>query len=115
MSTPIPLQNLVADIVRDFPSAYVELDPFPSGVRVLYVVLGGREFELEYSSTRGTGVSENFADTPPFIGADEAFESLDEAVNRFKELLASAARGEQKSSPFAAMALHDKDISKQSP
>lgn len=112
MSTPVQLQNLVAEIVRDFPSARVELDPFPSGVRVLYVVLNGRDFELEYSPKRGTGVSENFEDTPPFIGADEAFDSLDEAITRFKELLASAARGEKKSSPFAAMALHDKDISK---
>lgn len=112
MSTPVQLQNLVAEIVRDFPAARVELDPFPSGVRVLYVELNGRDFELEYSPKRGTGVSENFEDTPPFIGADEAFDSLDEAINRFKDLLASAAHGEKKASPFAAMALHDKDISK---
>lgn len=112
MNTPVPLQHLIAEIARDFPSARVELDPYPSGLRVLYVVLNGREFELEYSPTRGTGVSENFEDTPPFIGHDEAFDSLEDAVARFKELLASAARGEKMSSPFATMALHDKSISK---
>ena len=112
MTTPIQLQTLVVEIVRDFPSAHVEWDPFSSGVGILYVTLKGREFELDYSPNQGTGVSENFGDTPPFIGHDQAFDSLDEAISRFKELLDSAARGETKSSPFAAMALHDKDISK---
>ena len=111
MNTPVPLQNLVTEIIRDLPSAQIELDPFPSGVCVLYVTLDGREFELDYSPTRGTGVSENFEDTPPFSGHDEAFDALDAAVTRFKELLASAAREEKKSSPFGAMALHDKGIS----
>ena len=112
MNTAVPLQHLVTEIIRDFPSAHIELDPFPSGGRVLYVTLNGREFELDYSPTRGTGVSENFEDTPPFIGHDAAFDALDDAVTRFKELLASAARGEKKSSPFGAMALHDNGISK---
>ena len=112
MTIPIQLQNLVAEIVRDFPSARIEFDPFPSGVCVLYAVLNGREFELEYSPQRGTGVSENFEDTPPFIGAEEGFDSLDEAISRFKEFLVSAARGEKRTSQFATMALHDKDISK---
>jgi len=107
MSTPIHLQKLVAEIVRDFPSAHVEWDPYSSGAGILYVTLKGREFELDYSPERGTGVSENFEDTPPFVGHDEAFDSLDRAVERFKELLASAARGE-KALPSAAMALHDK-------
>ena len=49
---------------------------------------------MEYSPTRGTGVSENFDDTPPFIGHDVAFDSLDEATNHFKSLLAEAARTE---------------------
>ena len=110
MNTPIQLQNLVTEIVRDFPSAHFEFDPFPSGVRVLYVTLEGRDFELEYNPKSATGVSENFEDTPPFIGHDEAFDSLEEAVERFRELLASAARGE-KASTTAAMVLHDKNPS----
>ena len=92
MSTPAQLQNLVTDIVRDFPAAQIEWDPFPSGVRVLYVTLNGRDFELEYNPKRGTGISENFDDTPPFIGHDVAFESLDEAAAHFKSLLADAVR-----------------------
>ena len=110
MSTPAQLQNLVPEIVRDFPSAHIEWEPFPSGVRVLYVTLNGRDFELDYSPKTGTGVSENFEDTPPFIGHDEAFDSLDQAAERLKELLASAARGE-KASRAAAMVLHDKNSS----
>jgi len=111
MTPPAQLQHLVTEIVRGFPSARIEFDPFPSGVCVVHVLLNGREFELDYSPERGTGVSENFDDTPPFIGADEAFESLDAATNRFKALLASAARGETRPSPFATMALHDKPSS----
>jgi hypothetical protein len=108
MTTPQPVQNLVAQILRDFPAAQLEFDPYPSGACVLNVALEGRQFELEYSPQRGAGVSENFADTPPFIGQDEAFDSLEAAAERLLEFLASAARGETKESPFAAMALHDK-------
>ena len=108
MTTPPQLQNLVAQILRDFPAAQMEFDPYPSGVCVLNVALAGRQFELEYNPASGTGVSENFTDTPPFIGHDEGFDSLDAAAGRFLELLASADRGEAKASPFAAMALHDK-------
>ena len=110
MSTPAQLQNLLGEIVRDFPSAQMEWDPFPSGVRVLYVSLNGRDFELDYNPKQGTGVSENFEDTPPFIGHDQAFDSLDQAIERFKEMLASAARGET-ASRTAAMALHDQNPS----
>ncbi|PWU08510.1 MAG: hypothetical protein C5B50_29450 [Verrucomicrobia bacterium] len=104
---PTELQVLLSEITRDFPAARIEWDPFPSGVRVLSLELNGRMFELEYHPTRGTGVSENFQDTPPFIGHDEAFDSLDEAISRFKELLSSAKRGE-KASRSAAMILQDK-------
>ncbi len=108
MNTPSQLEIFVAEIVRDFPSAHVGWDPFPSGVRVLNVELNGRDFELDYNPERGTGVSENFDDTPPFIGHDESFDSLEQAIQRFKELLSSAARGE-KASPAATLALHDEN------
>ena len=108
MSTPIQLQDLVADVAHAHPSAQLEFDPLPSGVCFFWVSLDGRNFVIEYDPKSGAGVSENFPDTPPFIGHDEAFPLLDEAVARFKELLASAARGETASSPFAAMALHDR-------
>jgi hypothetical protein len=110
MNAPVQLQKLVTEILQEFPSAQLEWDPLSSGVIILCVSLNGRDFELDYSPVRGTGLSENFDDTPPFIGHDEAFGSIDEAIRRFKELLASAARGESPSQT-AALALHDKPSS----
>ena len=84
-----------------FPQAQIDFDPLPSGVCWLNVWFGRRNFEMEYSPTRGTGVSENFDHTPPFIGHDEAFDSLDEAASHFKALLADAARTEAEHLPKA--------------
>ena len=111
MNTPIQLQELVAEIVRVYPTARFEFKPLPSGVCLLYVVLNGREFELDYSPNRVTGVSENFEDTPPFIGHDEVFPTIDEAIARFKAFLADAALNESAVSS-TAFVMHDKPISK---
>jgi hypothetical protein len=77
--------------VRSFPGAQLEFDPLPSGVCFLRVTLHERNFVLEYSPTQGVGVSENFPDTPPFVGHDFAFDRLAEGVVRFREFLQSAA------------------------
>ena len=106
MNTPSQLEILVAEIERDFPSARVDWDPFPSGDCVLFVELKGRDFELDYSPGSAIGVSEYIEDSPPVIGHDESFDSLEQAIQRLKELLASAARGES-SPPTPAMARHD--------
>ena len=111
MKNPIQLQDLVSEIVRDYPTARFDFKPLPSGVCLLYVVLNGREFELDYSPNRETGVSENFEDTPPFIGHDEVFPTIDEAIVRFKAFLADAALHESAASS-AAFVMHDKPISK---
>lgn len=92
MKAPQRLQQLVGEIIEEFPEARFEFNPLPSGVCWLNVSFGGRNFELEYSPTRGTGVSENFDDTPPFIGHDAAFDSLDDAAKHFKSLLTDAVR-----------------------
>jgi hypothetical protein len=104
MSAPVELQDLIAEIVRTHPSAHIEFDPVPSGVCFLWVSIGDRDFVIEYNPKRETGVSENFPDTPPFIGHDEAFASLADAIRRFKAMLAEAARTE----PANAFVLHDK-------
>ena len=85
----------------EFPQAQIEFDPLPSGVCWLNVWFGRRNFEMEFSPTRGTGVSENFDDTPPFIGHDAFYVSLDEAANHFKSLLADAAHTEAEHLPKA--------------
>jgi hypothetical protein len=88
MNTPLPLQDLVADIVHKHTSARLELEPLPSGVCFLWVWLGGRNFVLEFDPKLGAGVSENTSETPHFnAGHDRAFDSLEEAVNDFKRLL----------------------------
>ena len=106
MSIPKSLQRLVVEIMDEYAQAEIDLDPLPSGVCWLNVWFGRRNFELEFSPTRGTGVSENFDDTPPFIGHDTAFDSLDEAVAHFKSLLADAAHTEADHLPKAYV-LHD--------
>lgn len=104
MSAPVEMQDLVAEVIRTYPSAHVDFDPLPSGVCFLYVTVGARDFEIEYDPKRGVGVSENFPDTPPFIGHDEAFDSLSAGIGRFKSMLAEAARNE----PAGAYVLHEK-------
>ncbi len=111
MSTPRELQELVADIIRTYPSAQFEYDPLPSGVCLLAVSLNGRDFELDYSPKRETGVSENFPDTPPFVGHDEVFASLDAAVAHFKSLLADAELHGDPARTRSAYVMHDKPIS----
>lgn len=90
MQTPLPLQDLVSDIVHTHTSARLELEPLPSGVCFLWVWLGGRNFVLEFDPNRGAGVSENSSGSPAFAGHDSAFASLDEAVTDFKQLLNNA-------------------------
>ena|SRR5882762_6522189 len=101
MKTPDKIQDLVAEVVHRYSGAHIELDPLPTGVCFLWVSLGRRHLVLEYHPTEGTGVSENFDDTPPFIGHDVAHDSLDEAINHFKSLLADAAQTEADYQPQA--------------
>jgi len=107
MKTPQHIQDLVAEMVHLHSSAQLELDPLPSGVCFLWVTIGRRNFVLEHDPKAGTGVSENFPGTPPFVGHDEAFTSLEDAVSRFKSLLREAERTEADYSP-AAFVLNEK-------
>jgi hypothetical protein len=109
VTIPKALQHLVGEIMDQYPHAEINVDPLPSGVCWLSIWFGRRNFELEYSPTRGTGVSENFKDTPPFIGHDKAFDSLDEAVAHFKKLLTDAAHTEADHLP-KEYALHESPI-----
>jgi hypothetical protein len=94
MNTPKKIQDLIGDIAHLHPDGRLRYAPLPSGVCFLWVSIGHRNFVLEYHPTEGTGVSENVADTPPFVGHDEVFDSLAAAVVRFKALLADAERSE---------------------
>lgn len=93
MKTPKQIQDLIAEVAH-MPCDKLEFHPLPSGVCFLWVTIGCRHFVLEYAPKEGAGVSENFSDTPPFVGHDVAFNSLDEAINHFKTLLADAERTE---------------------
>jgi hypothetical protein len=108
MKTPKEIQDLIGEVAH-LPSGRLEFDPLPSGVCFLWVTIGRRNFVLEYHPKEGTGVSENFADTPPFVGHDAAFNSLDEAIKQFKSLLADAERTEADYEP-QAYALRDESI-----
>jgi len=112
MKVPKEIQQLVAAIMERFPQAQIDFEPLPSGVCWLNVWLGRRDFEMEYSPKRGTGISENFDDTPPFIGHDAAFDSFDEAAEHFKSLLADAARTEADHLPQAVVLREEHSTSK---
>jgi hypothetical protein len=90
MKTPQQIQDLVAEMVHAYPSAQLELDPLPSGVVFLWLTIEERNFCLEYHPTQGTGVSENLADTPAFSGHDHGFDSLDKAIEFFKQMISKA-------------------------
>ncbi len=109
MSAPRQLQDLISELAHDYPSAVLEFSPLPSGVCFLWTSLHGRDFVIEYDPKRGTGVSENFSDTPLGVGHDEAYDSLDEAITHFKNLMGSAVRHEAQLG--SALAFHDKPIS----
>ena len=110
MNSPRQLQDLVADVAHAHPGAQIDFDPLPSGVCFLWVTVNDRNFVIEYDPKDVTGVSENLPDTPPFVGHDEVFLSLDQAVARFKALLADAALHEP-AAASAAFVMHDKPIS----
>lgn len=94
MKTPDEIKGLMGAAMDLCPDASLKFDALPSGVCFLRVAIGRRHFVLEYHPVEGTGVSENFDDTPPFVGHDAVFPSLDQAVEHFKSLLANAAKAE---------------------
>ena len=92
MNPPTALQDLISEIAHSYPTAQIEFDPLPSEVCFLWVTLNQRNFVLEYHPTQGVGVSENRSDTPPFVGHDEAFDSLTAAIERFRTRLNEVAQ-----------------------
>jgi len=91
MTTPLQIQDLVAELVHAYPSAKLEFDPLPSGVCFLWLTVAGRNFCLEYHPRQGTGISENLPDTSPFSGHDQVFNALDPAIDFLKQIVARAA------------------------
>jgi hypothetical protein len=109
MRTHSKIQDLIGEIAHEYSCQRLEMDPLPSGVCFVRVTIGRRHFVLEYAPKEGAGVSENFADTPAFVGHDAAFDSLDEGIKHFKSLLADAERTEADYEP-QAYALHDQSL-----
>ena len=109
MTSPKSIQDLIGEVAHLDAAGRMEFDPLPSGVCFLWVTVGRRHFVLEYHPAGGIGVSENFKDTPPFVGHDMAFDSLDKAIDHFKSLLADAKRTEASYSP-KAFALHEENL-----
>ena len=109
MSAPREIQDLVSDVAHLYPAAQFEFDPLPSGVCFFWASLNGRNFVIEYHPRGETGVSENFPDTPPFVGHDNTYTSLKEAAARFKALLTDADH--HPASAMHAVTLRDKPIS----
>ena len=79
------------------PQLALDLRLLPSGVAFLNVYPGGREFVLEYDPARGTGVSENTAETTPFDhGHERVFDTVEAAA---EHLIADCSQ-----KPFAMLA-----------
>lgn len=93
---PPRLLSLIQDLVRISPQLSLDLRLLPSGVVFLNVYPGMREFILEYSPTRGVGVSENHADTPPFeIGHERVFDSVEPGAEHLLALVQDSLRTPQ--------------------
>jgi hypothetical protein len=92
MTPPLALQDFVAEVVHAHPSAKFEFSPLPSGVCFFWVTIHDRNFVLEYSPQEGVGVSENLADTPPFVGHDHFFPRLEDGIERMRAFLREAAK-----------------------
>jgi hypothetical protein len=101
MKTPSELQNLISEVAHAYPTAQLEYDPLPSGVCFFWVTVNERNFVLEYHPTQGVGVSENLPATPPFVGHDEAFDSLAAGIERFRSRLSEASKSHGASSVAA--------------
>lgn len=99
MNTPTKIQDLIGEVGHLNSCRRLEFSPLPSGVCLLWATIGRRNFVLEYHPVKGVGVSENFHDTPPFVGHDVAFDSLDAGIGHFKSLLGDAARTEANYQP----------------
>lgn len=94
MKTPDEIKGLMSAVTDICPDASLRFHALPSGICFVRVAIGRRHFVLEYHPVEGAGISENLDDTPGFVGHDDVFKSLPEAVEHFKSLLASAAKTE---------------------
>jgi hypothetical protein len=101
MNPPIVLQDFVAELVHSHPSAQLQFRPLPSGVCFLWVTLRERNFVLEYDPKRGVGVSENLPTTPPFVGHDDVYPNLEEALKKLRSFLRSVSQTETSASQAA--------------
>ncbi|HEY2082287.1 MAG TPA: hypothetical protein VGI88_05840 [Verrucomicrobiae bacterium] len=103
------IQDLIGEIAHGYSCRRLEVDPLPSGVCFIHVTIGRRHFVLEYHPKEGTGVSENVANTPAFVGHDTVFDSLEKAIHHFKSLLNDAEHTEADYAP-AAFALREDNL-----
>ena len=85
---PPRLLSVIQDLRQIAPQIALNLRLLPSGVVFINVHADHREFVLEYSPSRGVGVSENHDDTPPFdIGHDHAFDTVEPAAEQLLALV----------------------------
>ena len=93
---PPRLLSVIQDLRQIAPQTALDLRLLPSGVAFLNVYAGRREFVLEYSPSRGVGVSENHDDTPPFdIGHEHVFDTVEPAAEQLLALVREALRTPQ--------------------
>lgn len=79
---PLRLLSLIPELQNLVPRLALDVRVLPSGVVFLNIYPGSREFVLEYSPTRGFGISENTSGTPPFhVGHEHVFDSAEPAAD----------------------------------
>ena len=96
-----PIENVAAQLRRQFPAATVVVHaPVKNGrVWSMDLTLGPTQAEVEWSPSRGFGVSVN---SEAVFGAqsDEAFASADAVVSRLVELIQSGKQTEESAEHF---------------
>ena len=81
MTMPPRLLSLIQDLRLLAPQLSLDMRVLPSGVVFLNVHPNSREFALEYSPTRGFGISELNDQTTPFdAGHEHVFDDAEPAA-----------------------------------
>lgn len=77
-----PFDSVVAHLEKQFPSARLEVEDFPSGAAMMWVSLGDNHWSLEFLPGQGFGASLLFGDERDWLGGHlNIFQSPEQLIS----------------------------------